>query len=103
MSTADLAGPSARQERTVKGLSVKQAAEWLGVSCQLVYDLCAARKIRHERHGMRRGRIKIPEDALEEYRESCTVGVAGRTTTPPPPRRGRPSEPVTLKFINLPD
>jgi len=35
----------------------------------------AARKIRHERHGLRRGAIRIPEEALDEYRVRCTVDV----------------------------
>ncbi len=54
-------------------LSVKQAAERLGVSPALVYALCAKNRIRHERHGLGRGTIRIPEDALNEYRKSCLV------------------------------
>jgi excisionase family DNA binding protein len=56
-------------------LTVKQAAERLGVSPALIYALVSARKIRHERHGLRRGAIRIPEDALDEYRRRCTVDV----------------------------
>jgi excisionase family DNA binding protein len=56
-------------------LTVKAAAERLGVSPALIYALVAARKIRHERHGLRRGAIRIPEDALDEYRARCTVDV----------------------------
>jgi excisionase family DNA binding protein len=52
-------------------LSVKQAAARLGISASLVYGLCAAGKIRHERHGLRRGKIVIPEEAMEEYRKGC--------------------------------
>lgn len=74
-------------------LSVKQAAEKLGVSSALVYALVAARKIRHERHGLRRGAIRIPEEALEEYRQRCTVGVEEEIATVAPvaassPRKG---------------
>jgi excisionase family DNA binding protein len=54
-------------------LTVKQAAARLGVSPALIYALVAAKKIRHERHGLGRGAIRIPEDALEEYRRRCTV------------------------------
>jgi excisionase family DNA binding protein len=54
-------------------LSVKQSAERLGVSAALVYALCAKNRIRHERHGLGRGTIRIPEDALEEYRKTCLV------------------------------
>jgi excisionase family DNA binding protein len=50
-------------------LSVKQAAERLGVSAKLVYALCARGKIAHERHGLGRGTIRITEEALEECRE----------------------------------
>ena len=54
-------------------LTVKQAAERLGISAATVYQLCSARRIRHERHGLGRGTIKIPEDALDEYRRSVTI------------------------------
>jgi excisionase family DNA binding protein len=47
-------------------MSVKQAAERLGVSPSLIYSLCAARKLRHFRVGVGRGTIRIPDDALEE-------------------------------------
>ena len=49
-------------------MTVKQAAAELGISVSLVYGLCAEGKIRHERHGLRRGTIRIPPDALAEYR-----------------------------------
>ena len=68
-------------------LTVKAAAEHLGVSPALIYALVAARKIRHERHGLRRGAIRIPEDALDEYRRRCTIGAEeGTASVPPPPR-----------------
>lgn len=54
-------------------LTVKEAAERLGLSVSLVYALCAAKKIRHERHGLRRGTIRIPEDAIDEYHRDVTV------------------------------
>ena len=56
-------------------LTVKQAADALGISLALAYNLCQQKRIRHERHGLRRGVIRIPEDAIEEYRESVTVAV----------------------------
>lgn len=55
-------------------LTVKEAAERLGISTALMYALVAARRIRHQRHGLRRGIIRIPEDALDEYKASVTVG-----------------------------
>ena len=54
-------------------LSVREAADQLGVSPALLYALCHARKIRHERHGLRRGVIRIPTEALAEYQASVTV------------------------------
>jgi excisionase family DNA binding protein len=52
--------------------TVKGAAKELGVSPSLIYGLCAAGKIRHERHGLGRGVIRIPKEALDEYRQNCT-------------------------------
>ena len=40
--------------------------------------LCAAGKIRHERHGLGRGAIRIPPEALEEYRKAAEVAPAAR-------------------------
>ena len=71
----------------MKTFSVAEAAEELGVSPSLVYGLCQRRKIRHERHGLGRGKIKIPLDALEEYRKSVTVEV--RAVEQPVPVRKR--------------
>jgi excisionase family DNA binding protein len=56
-----------------KLLKISEAAVALGISKALVYALCEQRKIRHERHGLGRGTIRIPEDALDEYRRSVTV------------------------------
>jgi excisionase family DNA binding protein len=52
-------------------MTAKQAASALGVSPSLVYALCAAGKIAHERHGLGRGRVVIREEALEAYRQKC--------------------------------
>lgn len=65
-------------------LTVRQTAERLGVSPATVYQLCSARRIRHERHGLGRGTIRIPEDAIEEYHRSVTV-----LPLAAPPRNGR--------------
>ena len=62
-------------ETAKKLLTVRDAAARLGVSQALVYMLVSARKIRHQRHGMKRGAIRIPLDALEEYEARCTVDV----------------------------
>jgi excisionase family DNA binding protein len=74
-------------EWAMKGLTVREAAERLGLSVSLVYALCAAKRIRHERHGMRRGTIRIPEEAIEEYHRSVTVAPAA--ASPPNGRRFR--------------
>jgi excisionase family DNA binding protein len=73
-------------------LTVKQAAERLGVSPGLIYSLVSARKIRYTRVGHGRGRLRIPEDALEEYVAKATFGVE---ETKPEPRRFR------LKHLKL--
>jgi excisionase family DNA binding protein len=64
-------------------LSVAEAAVELRLSAQTVYVLCKRRKIRHERHGLGRGKILIPADALDEYRRRVTVE-AGQLSAPPP-------------------
>jgi excisionase family DNA binding protein len=57
--------------------TVSGAAKELGVSLSLVYALCAAGKIRHERHGLGRGTIRISAAALEEYRRDAAVRPPG--------------------------
>ena len=73
-------------EKTDRLLKVAEAADRLGISLAVVYALCSARKIRHERHGLKRGKILIPESALEEYRKLRTVEVEEerRSEAPPP-------------------
>jgi excisionase family DNA binding protein len=68
---------------TGSALTVKEAAARLGISPSLVYTLCARAKIRHERHGLGRGVIRIPPEALDEYRRGATV--AGTVSAPTPP------------------
>jgi excisionase family DNA binding protein len=53
--------------------TVKQASQELGVSESLLYNLCKAGRIRHERYGLGRGTIRISRDALDEYRKGCAV------------------------------
>ncbi len=53
--------------------TVKQAAQKLAISQSLVYALCKAGKIRHARHGVGRGTLRISDDALEEYRQAAEV------------------------------
>jgi excisionase family DNA binding protein len=65
-------------------LSVKQAAERLGISPALVYALCASKRIAHERHGLGRGTIRIPEEAIAAYRKEGTVGAERGGAAPLP-------------------
>jgi excisionase family DNA binding protein len=77
-------------------LTVKQAAKKLGISPATVYGLCSARRLRHERHGLGRGSIRIPEDALEEYRRSVTVQPGGAAEGQTPPVK-----PVKFKHLKV--
>jgi excisionase family DNA binding protein len=72
-----------------KLLSIREAAEALNVSPNTVRGLCKRRKIRHERHGLGRGVIRIPPDAIEEYRSSVTVRPSDIQRLPPAPVRKR--------------
>lgn len=81
----------------MKLLSVREAAEVLTLSEATVRGLCARKRLRHERHGLGRGTIRIPEDAIEEYRRSVTVGVGEQSILPTP----KPQS-VILKHLRLP-
>ena len=48
-------------------LSVREAAEHLGIAVSTVYDLVRQRKIGHHRVGTGRGRILLSEQALSPY------------------------------------
>jgi excisionase family DNA binding protein len=77
-------------------LSVKQAAERLGVSRTLVYSFVATRRLRHIRLGLGRGVIRIPPDALEEFERECLVEASEPAATPP-----APTPRVRLKHLKL--
>lgn len=66
-------------------LSVRQAAERLGCSAAIVYALCATRRLRHSRVGLRRGKIAISEEAIAEYLKGREAGPE-QPEPPPPPR-----------------
>jgi excisionase family DNA binding protein len=74
-------------------LTVKQAAARLAVSPSLVYALVAERRLEHLRIGLKRGVIRIPEEAIEEYRRRNAVGA--RESTP------ASAEEVRLKLKHL--
>ncbi len=73
-------------------LTVKLSADRLGISPGLVYSLVAGRKLRFVRIGNGRGRIRIPEEAIEEY-------LARSTFAPRDPQT--PSGQVRLKHLRL--
>ena len=54
-------------------LSVKQAAQRLGIDESTVYRLCRSRKIPHRRLGSGGGRIAFTAEDLSAYLESCQV------------------------------
>ncbi len=72
-----------------KLLTINEAAEALHLSGNTVRALCSARKLRHERHGLGRGKILIPEDAIEEYRACVTVTASEQMPRLPQPARRR--------------
>jgi excisionase family DNA binding protein len=74
-------------------LTVKQAAQKLQCSAATVYQLCAAKMLRHARIGAGRGSIRIPEEAITEYLDRQMVAVSSPLS---PPRPARP-----LKFLSL--
>jgi hypothetical protein len=65
-------------------LTVKEFVEQVGISLALGYSLVAHRRVRHERHGIGRGTIRIPLDAVDEYRKSRTVETEQPMAKKPP-------------------
>jgi len=90
MGTAELTKAEDVCSGNPQMLTVRMTAELLGVSLSLVYGLCAAGKILHERHGLGRGVIRIPAGALDEYRQAASVSTAKT--------RG---EPLVLKHLTI--
>jgi excisionase family DNA binding protein len=72
--------------------SVSEAAAELKVSDSLIYSLCKRRKLRHERHGLGKGVIRISEEALAEYRRECEVGTEVEEPAASPLPRRRPGQ-----------
>jgi excisionase family DNA binding protein len=73
-------------------LSVKQAAESLGLNETSVYRLCQAKKIPHRRIGAGGGRIVFTPEDLAAYLESCRVPIGEATPEPA-------AYPVRLEFF----
>jgi hypothetical protein len=57
----------------MKLFSVRETAERSEISRSLMCGPSAVQKIRHKRRGLGHGTIKIPTDALEDYRKLGTV------------------------------
>ena len=52
-------------------MKVREAAQRLEVSTSIVYGLCAQGRLPHVRVGLGRGTIRISEDDLKSFLESC--------------------------------
>lgn len=66
-------------------LSIEQVAQQLGVSPGCVYNLVQTHKLAAHRIGIRRGRVKIQQAAVDAYLTStCTIqaGPTVQTTAP---------------------
>ena len=76
---------TAEVRTTENRLTVKQAAERLGVSPSLVYQWCNERRLAHLRLGRdgKRGKILIDEKDVDEFIASARVE-AGKGTGPIP-------------------
>ena len=83
-----------------RAIVAAKAADRLGISSKLIYCLCAARKLRHERFGLGRGCIRIAEEALQAFRIGCTKGENEAASEPPPvtPRSVKPQQFQHLKL-----
>lgn len=77
-------------------MTIAEAATALSVSESTVRGLCRTHRLRHERHGLRRGVIRIPVDAIEEYRRSVTVEAGGGGPAAP-----GPAMPAKLRNLSL--
>jgi excisionase family DNA binding protein len=84
-------------------MTVTEAARELEVSVGTVYALIRAGKVRHERHGLGRGAIRITAMQLAEYREGVSRGGDREATTlpikPVQSRMTTSQPPVAFRFI----
>ncbi len=81
-------------------LTVRQAAERLGCSEQLVYRLVESRQLAHYRVGLGRGKITIAENDIDAYLASRRVDV-GRELDTAHNDNHRPKIKRTLKYLSL--
>ena len=78
----------------MKLLTIKETAVALRVSCSTVYALVEQRQLQCHRVGSGRGSIRIDENDLKQYLESCRLG-------PPPAKRKRPKHVEKLNHLRL--
>ena len=60
----------ARSAPDSDGLTVAEAARFLAVNPQTIYDLCSSRRLKSHRIGSGRGTIRIKRRDLELYRRT---------------------------------
>ncbi len=84
----------------MRPLTVKEVAAQLRISLALAYALIARNAIRHERHGRGRGVIRVPPEALEDYRRRCERG-AQTADPPPPPATVTPPRPPRPRHVRM--
>ena len=60
-------------------MTVKQASNLLNISPATIYALVAEGRIRAHRFGLKRGTIRISEEALRLYQEEARVEPVGPT------------------------
>ena len=70
-------------------MKVKAAAERMGISTSLLYELCACGSLPHVRIGRpgSRGCIRLTEADIQEYLASQKIG--GAAAVKPPPKQKR--------------
>lgn len=64
-------------------LTIKQAAEYLGISARTIYALASAKKVACYRVGPNGGRLQFSQVDLDAYRQSCRVEVENPKPLPP--------------------
>lgn len=63
-----------------KMMTVAEVADALNLSCSAVYELIATKKLSAYLVGARRGSIRVSDEQLDEYLDSCkTEGSGGGT------------------------
>src|SRR3954454_22806006 len=64
-------------------LTVKEAAEFLGINASSIYEMVAANLLVHHRIGPKNGRIRFKASDLDAYVESVRSGPEPKVVKPP--------------------